>query len=86
MEIERALAGEEDPTVLEQALVRISSLKLEALEKLTHEDLRGDRMFLIFLQQCADLSSRLEARLARERASSASGGGRGNGSTATGSG
>lgn len=84
MEIERALAGEEDPTALEQALVRISSLKLEALDKLTHEDLRGDRMFLIFLQQCADLSSRLEARLARERASSASGDGRG--STATGSG
>ena len=42
---------------------QVALLKLEALEKLTHEDLRGNRMFLIFLTQCANLISKIQAKL-----------------------
>jgi len=38
-------AGEQ----LERHLDEVTVIKLQALEELSHEDLRGDRMFLIFL-------------------------------------
>ncbi len=62
--IERDQVGETDRAVLERYLDQVTATKLEALDELTHEDLRGDRMFLIFLIQCGSLIERLQRKLA----------------------
>jgi ABC-2 type transport system permease protein len=43
--------------------IPVTRIKLEALDSLTHESLRGDRMFLIFLQQCESLSRKIQERV-----------------------
>ena len=35
-----------------------------ALDELTHEDLRSDRMFLIFLIQCGNVINKIQAKIA----------------------
>lgn len=44
---------------LEQLLVRVTQLKVQALQELTHEDLRSDQGFAIFLAQCRELVDRI---------------------------
>lgn len=44
---------------LEQLLVRVAQLKVQALEELTHEALRSDQGFAIFLAQCRELVERI---------------------------
>lgn len=61
--IEREQVGERDPARLKEHLDQLTAIKLEALEELSHEDLRGDRMFLIFLTHCASLSQKLQAKM-----------------------
>jgi TRAP transporter TAXI family solute receptor len=62
--IEHDQIGETDRDILERYLDRVTEIKLEALDELTHEDLRGDRMFLIFLIQCGSLIERIQGKLA----------------------
>ena len=45
-------------------LDEITGIKIKALEELTHEDLRGDRMFLIFLMQCGNVINKIQAKIA----------------------
>jgi len=52
-----------DPETLERFLDEITKIKLQALEELTHEDLRGDRTFSIFLMQCANLISKIQLKI-----------------------
>lgn len=61
--IEEAQVGESDPERLTEMLNEVTRIKLKALRQLTHEDLRGDRVFLIFLTQCANLIGKIEAKL-----------------------
>ena len=61
--IEEAQVGESDPERLTEMLNEVTRIKLKALRQLTHEDLRGDRIFLIFLTQCANLIGKIEAKL-----------------------
>ena len=63
-EIERAQMNETEPDVLRAMLDQVTEIKLEALDELTHEDLRGDRQFLIFLIQCGNLMDKIQAKLA----------------------
>ena len=44
-------------------LDEVTRIKLKALRQLTHEDLRGDRVFLIFLTQCASLIGKIQAKM-----------------------
>ena len=63
IEIERRHMETEDPNELRALLEEITQLKLNALRELTHEDLRGDRMFSIFLLQCANVIRRIQTRI-----------------------
>lgn len=63
VKIERSQMHTTDPAELERYLDEVTVIKLEALEELTHEDLRGDRMFLIFLTQCANLIHKIQTKL-----------------------
>ncbi len=63
MEIERAQIDIEDPTRLKDCLDQVTAIKLQALEELTHEELRGDVTFSIFLQQCGDLARKIQAKI-----------------------
>jgi TRAP transporter TAXI family solute receptor len=67
LSIERAQMSETDPERLRTYLDDVTRIKLEALEELSHEDLRGDRMFLIFLTQCAALSAKIQAKYESSR-------------------
>ena len=44
-------------------LDHVTRIKLEAIEELTHQDLRGDQTFAIFLSQCGNLSSKLQSKI-----------------------
>jgi len=71
--IEHDQIGENDRDILEGYLDQVTEIKLEALDELTHEDLRGDRMFLIFLIQCGSLIERIQGKLAAANPRIASG-------------
>jgi TRAP transporter TAXI family solute receptor len=64
-EVERKQMDETDPVLLKRYLDEVTRTKLEALEELTHKELMGDRRFLIFLSQCANLSRKVESKLLR---------------------
>ncbi len=63
LKVERAQMDETDPARLNRFLDEITDIKLRALEQLTQEDLRGDRVFSIFLMQCANLISKIQLKL-----------------------
>lgn len=63
IDIERQLLDSPSPARLQELLDQVSVVKLQALQELTHEDLRGDRMFSIFLLQCGNLSQSLQGKL-----------------------
>ena len=48
---------------LESCLDRVTLIKLEALGELTHQDLRSNQAFTIFLMQCANLISKIQRRI-----------------------
>ena len=61
--IERAQMETEDSIELKDCLDAVTIIKLKALEELSHEDLRGDRAFHIFLTQCANLIAKIQAKI-----------------------
>lgn len=61
--IERAQIETVDVVQLKEYLDEVTRIKLKALDELTHEDLRGDRMFLIFLTQCANVINKIQAKI-----------------------
>jgi TRAP transporter TAXI family solute receptor len=63
LDIERVQMDVVDPQRLQKFLDDVTEIKLQALEKLTHEDLRGDRAFAIFLMQCANLISKIQLKI-----------------------
>ena len=71
--IERAQMQMEDPERLKECLDEVTRIKLEALSELTDEDLRGDRMFSIFLAQCASLVTKIQAKIAMSDSSASRG-------------
>ncbi len=64
LEIERMQMHEKDPELLKKYLEDVTRTKLHALEELTHEDLRDDRIFQIFLTECANLTRKIQSKLA----------------------
>ncbi|WP_425397050.1 TAXI family TRAP transporter solute-binding subunit [Aeoliella sp.] len=61
--IERKQMTEDDVDQLKRLLDEVTDIKLRALTNLTHEDLRGDRTFSIFLMQCANLISKIQRKI-----------------------
>ncbi|MCW8132339.1 MAG: TAXI family TRAP transporter solute-binding subunit [Planctomycetota bacterium] len=63
VKIEKAQMDTEDPKKLKEFLDEVTRIKLRALDELTHEDLRGDQFFAIFLAQCANLIRKIQSKL-----------------------
>lgn len=61
--IERKQMDVDDAKQLRKYLDEVTEIKLQALSSLTHEDLRGDRTFSIFLMQCANLISKIQSKI-----------------------
>jgi TRAP transporter TAXI family solute receptor len=61
--IEKEQMTVEDPKRLRAYLDEVTRIKLRALEELTHEDLRGDRLFSIFLMQCSNLIRKIQSKI-----------------------
>jgi uncharacterized protein len=61
--IERCQIGLWDREALRGCLTEVTQVKLAALEELTQESLRSDRMFLIFLTQCASLIHKIQLKI-----------------------
>ena len=61
--IEQAQMETIDARMLKDYLDEVTRIKLRALDELTHEDLRGDRMFLIFLMQCGNVINKIQAKI-----------------------
>jgi len=66
MEIEKIQMADASADQLKSWLDEITSVKLQALDELTHDDLRGDRNFSIFLQQCSIVSDKIQRQLLRK--------------------
>jgi TRAP-type uncharacterized transport system substrate-binding protein len=69
--IESAQIGVTDPALLAKHLEEVTRIKLEALDELTDAELRGDRVFSIFLMQCANLINRLQLKIIAHNADAA---------------
>jgi hypothetical protein len=63
MRIEREQMNTDDPKKLRGYMDEVTRIKLRALGELTHEDLRGDQMFAIFLTQCSNLSRKIQLKI-----------------------
>lgn len=61
--LEQAQMESGDPQKLRELLDEVTRIKLRAIRELTHEDLRGDRMFSIFLLQCGDLAGKIQSKI-----------------------
>jgi len=57
---EQLVAQMDDPIFLQELFVKVSQLKVQALRELTHEALRSDLGFAIFLSQCRDLVDQIQ--------------------------
>jgi len=63
--IEKAQYETTDPAVLQKLLKDVSEIKFRALRELTAEQLRGDGLFSIFLNQCNGVAREIDAKLLR---------------------
>lgn len=63
LDIEAEQMHTTDPEALQGYLNKVTEIKLEALRELTHEDLRSDRAFVIFLTQCANLINKIQYKI-----------------------
>ena len=63
LSIERSQMESNSIVELRSMLDKVTKIKLKALDELTHESLRGDRIFLIFLTQCANLINKIQAKI-----------------------
>ena len=63
LEIERAQMDTVDIDELQDFLDQVTEIKLEALTQLTHEELRSDQAFSIFILQCGNLISKIQMKI-----------------------
>ena len=63
LKIEKQQMELTDVASLESCLDRVTLIKLEALGELTHQDLRSNQAFTIFLMQCGNLISKIQRRI-----------------------
>ena len=63
LKIELAQMETSDPKRLRELFEQVTQIKLQALQELTEEELRGDRTFSIFLIQCSNLSNNIQLKI-----------------------
>ena len=69
LRIERDQMGTDDADVLQRLLDEVTTIKLDALQEFTDEELRGDQSFSIFLMQCANLINKIQIKIMNGRMS-----------------
>jgi hypothetical protein len=69
LRIEREQAKTTEITELKTYLDAVTDLKLQALQELTQEDLRGNQEFSIFLDQCSHLISSIQRKVLAQQPS-----------------
>ncbi len=62
-DIEHAQMASDDVDELQRLLDRVTEIKLAALSELTHENLRSDQSFSIFILQCGNLISKIQLKI-----------------------
>ena len=65
VDVERRYADAHSQEDLQGMLRQVMQIKIQALEELTHESLRGDRVFLIFMTQCSNLIDSIQSKMNR---------------------
>ena len=65
VDIERQYASADAMSDLQGMLRQVMKIKIQALEELPHEQLRGDRVFLIFMTQCSNLIDSIQSKMNR---------------------
>ena len=65
VDVERQYASADAMSDLQGMLRQVMQIKIQALEELTHESLRGDRVFLIFMTQCSNLIDSIQSKMNR---------------------
>lgn len=63
IEIEHMQLDEQSRVKLKEYLNEVTSIKLDVLKEFTHEDLRADSSFQIFIDQCANLILEIQNKL-----------------------
>lgn len=63
LKIERAQMNSADVDELQDYLDQVTEIKLAALSELTHENLRSDQSFSIFILQCGNLISKIQLKI-----------------------
>ena len=63
--IEREQAKSTDFDQLRGYLDKVTEIKLQAIQELTEEELRGNQEFAIFLGQCSHLIGRIQRKMHR---------------------
>jgi len=63
LEVEHAQMDTVDIAELQEFLDKVTQIKLAALTQLTHEELRSDQAFSIFLLQCVNLISKIQMKI-----------------------
>ncbi len=63
LRIEREQMRTDDIDKLQGYLDHVTQIKLEALQELTEEELRGNQAFSIFLDQCSNLISKIQLKI-----------------------
>ena len=71
LHIEKEQALTNDAEKLQGYLDRVTQIKLQALQELTEEDLRGNQEFSIFLDQCSYLIGRIQRKMLSHQPSNA---------------
>ena len=63
LKIERAQMETDDVDQLRGYLEDVTEIKLQALQELTEEELRGNQVFSIFLDQCSSLMAKIQLKI-----------------------
>lgn len=63
LDIERAQMRSDDVDQLQGYLDSVTQIKLQALQELTEEELRGNQSFSIFLDQCSNLIGKIQLKI-----------------------
>jgi TRAP transporter TAXI family solute receptor len=63
LKIEERQITTTDPDDLKEYLDQVTQIKLDALKRLTHEELRSDQAFTIFITQCANLINKIQFKI-----------------------
>jgi hypothetical protein len=61
--VDRAQMETEDARALKRLLDEVTRIQIQALDELTHEELRDRQMFSLFLMQCSHVAGKIQNKI-----------------------